>query len=539
MSKYDQDLGRNKANHVPLSPLSFIRRAAEVFPERIAVIHGNERRTWKETFLRCRRLSSALVSRGIKKGDTVAVMAPNVPALFEAHFGIPACGAVLNALNVRLDAEIIAFILEHAEARVLITDREFSSVISEALSKIENKPLVVDIDDPLAQFGDHLGELTYEELLAEGDSTSNWDLPEDEWDAIALNYTSGTTGNPKGVVYHHRGAYMNAVGNILAWGMAPNPKYLWTLPMFHCNGWCFPWSVAALSGTNVCLRGLQPAAVFEAISQHGVTHMCGAPIVMNMLLNAPESGSLELKHRIQMMTAGAAPPAAVLERMEDLGFDITHTYGLTEVYGPVTVCDWHNEWDEKTVAERALLKARQGVKYVVQEEFFVADPDSLKPVPADGETMGELMFQGNVVMKGYLKNPQATKESFKGGVFHTGDLGVTHPDGYIEIRDRSKDIIISGGENISSIEVEGILYRHPAVLEAAVVARPDDHWGETPCAFVTLKSDQTLSEQEIIDFCRDNMAHYKCPKTVVFMELPKTSTGKIQKFVLRDYANNI
>ena len=539
MSKYDQDLGRNKANHVPLSPLSFIRRAAEVFPERIAVIHGNERRTWKETFLRCRRLSSALVSRGIKKGDTVAVMSPNVPALFEAHFGIPACGAVLNALNVRLDAEIIAFILEHAEARVLITDREFSSVISEALSKIENKPLVVDIDDPLAQFGDHLGELTYEELLAEGDSTSNWDLPEDEWDAISLNYTSGTTGNPKGVVYHHRGAYMNAVGNILAWGMAPNPKYLWTLPMFHCNGWCFPWSVAALSGTNVCLRGLQPAAVFEAISQHGVTHMCGAPIVMNMLLNAPESGSLELKHRIQMMTAGAAPPAAVLERMEDLGFDITHTYGLTEVYGPVTVCDWHNEWDEKTVAERALLKARQGVKYVVQEEFFVADPDSLKPVPADGETMGELMFQGNVVMKGYLKNPQATKESFKGGVFHTGDLGVTHPDGYIEIRDRSKDIIISGGENISSIEVEGILYRHPAVLEAAVGARPDDHWGETPCAFVTLKSDQTLSEQEIIDFCRDNMAHYKCPKTVVFMELPKTSTGKIQKFVLRDYANNI
>jgi fatty-acyl-CoA synthase len=539
MSKYDQDLGRNKANHVPLSPLSFIRRAAEVFPERIAIIHGNERRTWKETFLRCRRLSSALVSRGIKKGDTVAVMAPNVPALFEAHFGIPACGAVLNALNVRLDAEIIAFILEHAEARVLITDREFSSVISEALSKIENKPLVVDIDDPLAQFGDHLGELTYEELLAEGDSTSNWDLPEDEWDAISLNYTSGTTGNPKGVVYHHRGAYMNAVGNILAWGMAPNPKYLWTLPMFHCNGWCFPWSVAALSGTNVCLRGLQPAAVFKAISQHGVTHMCGAPIVMNMLLNAPESGSLELKHRIQMMTAGAAPPAAVLERMEDLGFDITHTYGLTEVYGPVTVCDWHNEWDEKTVAERALLKARQGVKYVVQEEFFVADPDSLKPVPADGETMGELMFQGNVVMKGYLKNPQATKESFKGGVFHTGDLGVTHPDGYIEIRDRSKDIIISGGENISSIEVEGILYRHPAVLEAAVVARPDNHWGETPCAFVTLKSDQTLSEQEIIDFCRDNMAHYKCPKTVVFMELPKTSTGKIQKFVLRDYANNI
>ena len=539
MNKYDQDLGRNEANYVSLSPLSFMRRAAEVFPERLAIIHGEERRTWRETFLRCRRLSSALTSRGIKKGDTVAVMAPNVPALFEAHFGVPASGAVLNALNIRLDADIIAFILEHAEVRVLITDREFSAVISEALSKIDNKPLVIDIDDPLAEFGDLIGDLTYEELLAEGEPTANWNLPDDEWDAISLNYTSGTTGKPKGVVYHHRGAYMNAVGNILAWGMSPNPTYLWTLPMFHCNGWCFPWSVAALSGTNVCLRGLRPSAVFEAIAQHGVTHMCGAPIVMNMLLNSPESNSLELERRIQMMTAGAAPPAAVLERMEALGFDITHTYGLTEVYGPVTVCDWHDEWDDESVAERALLKARQGVKYVVQEDFFVADPDSLKPVPADGETMGELMFRGNVVMKGYLKNQQATTESFRGGIFHTGDLGVTHADGYIEIRDRSKDIIISGGENISSIEVEGVLYRHPAVLEAAVVARKDDHWGETPCAFVTLKVDQTLSEQEVIDFCRDNMAHYKCPKTVIFMELPKTSTGKVQKFVLRERANNI
>ena len=445
----------------------------------------------------------------------------------------------INALNIRLDADIIAFILEHAEVRVLITDREFSAVISEALSKIDNKPLVIDIDDPLAEFGDLIGDLTYEELLAEGEPTANWNLPDDEWDAISLNYTSGTTGKPKGVVYHHRGAYMNAVGNILAWGMSPNPTYLWTLPMFHCNGWCFPWSVAALSGTNVCLRGLRPSAVFEAIAQHGVTHMCGAPIVMNMLLNSPESNSLELERRIQMMTAGAAPPAAVLERMEALGFDITHTYGLTEVYGPVTVCDWHDEWDDESVAERALLKARQGVKYVVQEDFFVADPDSLKPVPADGKTMGELMFRGNVVMKGYLKNQQATTESFRGGVFHTGDLGVTHADGYIEIRDRSKDIIISGGENISSIEVEGVLYRHPAVLEAAVVARKDDYWGETPCAFVTLKVDQTLSEQEVIDFCRDNMAHYKCPKTVIFMELPKTSTGKVQKFVLRERANNI
>ncbi|MBH97782.1 MAG: acyl-CoA synthetase [Rhodospirillaceae bacterium] len=539
MSKYEQNLDKNEANFVSLSPLSFMRRAAEVFPQRIALIHGEDSITWSETFERCRRLSSALKARGIKKGDTVAIMAPNVPALFESHFGVPASGAVLNALNTRLDSTVISFILEHAEARVLITDKEFSPVISEALQKIDNKPLVVDIDDSLAESGELLGDLTYEELLSEGDANSDWVLPEDEWDAISLNYTSGTTGNPKGVVYHHRGAYMNAIGNLLAWGMSPNPIYLWTLPMFHCNGWCFPWTIAALSGTNVCLRGVQPSAVFKEIMQHRVTHMCGAPIVMNMLLNAPESKSLHLNHRIKMMTAGAAPPAAVLEKMEELGFDITHTYGLTEVYGPVTVCDWHEEWDEKSVEERAFLKARQGVKYAVQEEFFVADPESLQPVPADGETMGELFFKGNVVMKGYLKNPKATQDSFQGGFFHTGDLGVTHPDGYVEIRDRSKDIIISGGENISSIEVEGVLYRHPAILEAAIVARPDDHWGETPCAFVTLKDGETASEQEIIQFCRSNMAHYKCPKTVIFTNLPKTSTGKIQKFVLRDRANNL
>ena len=533
MDKYNQDLGRNQANYVPLSPLSFLRRAAEVFPDRLAVIHGVEQYTWSETFSRCRRLGSALASRGIRHGDTVAVMAPNVPALMEAHFGVPAVGGVLNALNIRLDAKTIAFILDHAEAKVLITDREFSPVISEALSKLDKKPLVIDIDDPLSVSGERLGELTYEELLVEGNPDAPWMLPSDEWNAISLNYTSGTTGNPKGVVYHHRGAYMNAIGNILAWGMPPKPTYLWTLPMFHCNGWCFPWSVAALAGTNVCLRSVQPATVFEAIMQYDVTHMCGAPIVMNMLLNAPESASLDLEYRIQMMTAGAAPPAAVLERMETMGFDITHAYGLTEVYGPNTVCDWHEEWDERPTAEQAALKARQGVKYQVQEEFFVANPDTLKPVPADGETMGELMFRGNVVMKGYLKNPKATDESFKGGFFHTGDLGVTHPDGYVEIRDRSKDVIISGGENISSIEVEGVLYRHPAVLEAAVVARPDDHWGETPCAFVTLKTDQTATEEEVISFCREHMAHFKCPKTVVFTELPKTSTGKIQKFVLR------
>ena len=539
MDKYDQHLGRNPANHVPLSPLSFLRRAAEVFPDRTAVVHGAQRRTWAETFLRCRRLASALACRGIGKGDTVAVMAPNVPALLEAHFGVPACGAVLNALNIRLDAEIIAFILRHAEARVLITDREFSGVIAEALARLDERPLIIDIDDPLAAGGERLGELTYEELLAQGEPDAPWRLPADEWDAITLNYTSGTTGNPKGVVYHHRGAYMNAIGNILAWGMPPKPTYLWTLPMFHCNGWCFPWSVAALAGTNVCLRGVQPAAVFEAIAEHGVTHLCGAPVVMNMLLNAPESISLEFPHRIQMMTAGAAPPAAVLERMAAMGFDITHAYGLTEVYGPVTVCDWHEAWDERPAAEQAALKARQGVRYQVQEEFFVADPGTLEPVPADGQTMGELMFRGNVVMKGYLKNPTATAESFEGGFFHTGDLGVTHPDGYIEIRDRSKDIIISGGENISSIEVEGVLYRHPAVLEAAVVARPDDHWGETPCAFVTLKADQTATQESIIAFCRENMAHFKCPKTVIFTDLPKTSTGKIQKFVLRQRAERL
>ena len=539
MDKYDQHLGKNDANYVPLTPLSFLRRAAEVFPDRLAVIHGVEQRTWAETFARCRRLGSALAARGIKKGDTVAVMAPNVPALFEAHFGVPACGAVLNALNIRIDAEIIAFILNHAEAEVLITDGEFSSVIREALTKLDKRPLVVDIDDQLATSGERLGELTYEELLAEGDPNAPWTLPEDEWNAISLNYTSGTTGNPKGVVCHHRGAYMNAIGNILAWGMPPKPIYLWTLPMFHCNGWCFPWSVAALAGTNVWLRGVQPSAVFESIMEYGVTHLCGAPIVMNMLLNAPESESLELRDRIQMMTAGAAPPAAVLERMDAMGFDVTHAYGLTEVYGPVTVCDWHEEWNERPVAEQAALKARQGVKYPVQEEFFVANPETLEPVPADGETMGELMFRGNVVMKGYLKNPKATEESFEGGVFHTGDLGVTHPDGYIEIRDRSKDIIISGGENISSIEVEGVLYKHPAVLEAAVVARPDDHWGETPCAFVMLKADEGATEESIIEFCRENMAHYKCPKTVVFTELPKTSTGKIQKFVLRERAENL
>lgn len=538
-TKYDLDLNQNKANFVPLSPLSFIRRTAEVFPQRTAVIHGGKSRTWGETYERCRLLASALSRRGIGRGDTVAVMAPNIPALLEAHFGVPACGAVLNALNIRLNADTIAFILDHAEAKVLITDREFSPVISEALIKLKKNLLLVEIEDPLAKSGDRLGTLTYEDLLAEGNSDFSWRLPDDEWDAISLNYTSGTTGNPKGVVYHHRGAYMNAVGNLLAWGVQHHPVYLWTLPMFHCNGWCFPWAIAAMAGTNVCLRGVEPVAVFEAIKNFGVTHMCGAPIVMNLLLNSPEAESLDLSYRIQMMTAGAAPPAAVLEGIEKLGFDITHTYGLTEVYGPIAICDWHEEWNDQSSAEQAALKARQGVKYQVQEEFFVADPKTLDPVPADAETMGELMFRGNVVMKGYLKNPRATEESFKGGFFRTGDLGVTHPDGYIEIRDRSKDIIISGGENISSIEVEGVLYGHPAVLEAAVVARPDDHWGESPCAFVTLKSGESVTEEDVINYCRKKMEHFKCPKTVVFTDLPKTSTGKIQKYLLRERAENL
>jgi len=538
-NKYDLELDQNEANHVALSPLSFIRRTAEVFPDHVAVIHGEERRSWGETYARCRRLASALAARGVVRGDTVAVMAPNVPALLEAHFGVPLCGAVLNALNIRLDATSIAFILNHAEAKVVITDREFSPVIGAALEQLEDKPLIVDIDDPLATSGELLGELTYEQLLTEGDSEFPWLLPADEWNAISLNYTSGTTGNPKGVVYHHRGAYMNAIGNVLAWAMPHRPVYLWTLPMFHCNGWCFPWAVTAMAGTHVCLRRAEPKAVFDLIQAHGVTHLCGAPIVMNMLLNSPEAEAFDIPRRIQMMTAGAAPPAAILEGMEKLGFDITHTYGLTEVYGPITVCDWHPEWNERPVGERAALKARQGVKYQVQEDFFVADPETLEPVPADGETMGELVFRGNVVMKGYLKNAEATRASFAGGYFRTGDLGVTHADGYIEIRDRSKDIIISGGENISSIEVEGVLYSHPAVLEAAVIARPDEKWGETPCAFVALKPGAAVTEAELIEFCRDNLAHYKCPRNVVFSDLPKTSTGKIQKYVLRERASRI
>ncbi|HYD30647.1 MAG TPA: acyl-CoA synthetase [Azospirillaceae bacterium] len=533
---YEIDLDKNAANHVPLSPLSFIRRTAAVYPHRTAVVHGSLRRTWAETYERCVRLASALARRGIGQGDTVAVMAPNIPETFEAHFGVPMCGAVLNALNIRLDAEAIAFILEHGEAKVLITDREFSQTIRRAVGMMARKPIVIDIDDPQYGGGDLLGETTYEAFLATGDADHDWQLPADEWQAIALNYTSGTTGNPKGVVYHHRGAYLNAMGNVVTWAMPHHPVYLWTLPMFHCNGWCFPWTVTAMAGTHVCLRHISAKTMYDAMADHGVTHLCGAPIIMGLLCNAPEDQRRELPKGIRMMTAGAAPPAAVIEKMERMGFDITHVYGLTEVYGPVTLCAWHEMWNDLPLETRATYKARQGVNYVTLEGVMVADPRTLEPVPCDGQTMGEVFMRGNTVMKGYLKNPHATEEAFVGGWFHTGDLGVVHGNGYLELKDRSKDIIISGGENISTIEVEAVLYRHPAVLEAAVVARPDERWGETPCAFVTLRDGQTATEREIIQFCRDHLAHFKAPRTVLFGALPKTSTGKIQKFVLRDQA---
>ena len=536
MSPYESGLDQNPANFVTLSPLSFIARTAGIYPDRVSVIHGDQRFTWAQSYERCRRLASALVRRGIGPGDTVAVMAPNIPAHFEAHFGVPMAGAVLNALNIRLDAEALAFILDHGEAKVLITDREFSEVIAKALTLVSHRPLVIDIDDPQGVRGPLLGEMTYEDFLATGDPGFVWQPPADEWQAIALNYTSGTTGNPKGVVYHHRGAYLNALGNAVTWAMGHHPVYLWTLPMFHCNGWCFPWTVTALAGTHVCLRRVDAKRIYEAVAELGVTHMCGAPIVLNTLINAPKADKRVLDRPVQVMTAGAAPPAAVLENIEREGFKVIHVYGLTEVYGPASVCAWHEEWDALPAAEQARLKARQGVRYVVQEDLMVADARSLAPVPADGVTIGEVFFRGNVAMKGYLKNPKATEEAFEGGWFHTGDLGVMHPDGYIELKDRSKDIIISGGENISTIEIESVLYQHPLVLEAAVVARPDEKWGETPCAFVTLKPEAEVTERDIIAFCRERLAHFKCPRTVVFAPLPKTSTGKIQKYVLREQA---
>ena len=532
---YERELGKTAANYAPLTPLSFLERAAYVYPNQVSIIHGAQRFTWKETYARCRRLASALAKRGIGVGDTVAVMLPNTPAMVEVHFGVPMTGATLNTLNTRLDAEAIGFMLEHGEAKVLITDKEFSSVIEKALRPgIE----VIDVEDPEFHGGRRLGKQTYEELLAGGDPEFAWRWPQDEWEAISLNYTSGTTGNPKGVVYHHRGAYLNAVGNILVWGMPHHPVYLWTLPMFHCNGWCFPWTLAANAGTNVCLRKVDPEVVFDLIKRHRVTHYCGAPIVHQMLINAPDELKRGIEHKVSGLVAAAAPPAAMIEGMGKMGFDITHVYGLTETYGPATVCARHPEWDDLPLADQVRLNGRQGVRYTVEEGLTVMDPETMKPVPADGETMGEIMFRGNITMKGYLKNPSATGEAFAGGWFHSGDLAVMQPDGYVKIKDRSKDVIISGGENISSLEVEDVLYRHPAVMAAAVVARPDAKWGETPCAFVELKPGVSVSETELIDFCRTQMAKFKAPRAVVFGELPKTSTGKIQKFVLREKAKS-
>jgi len=541
---YEAGLAKTEANYTALSPLSFIERAAAVYPDHIAMIHGDLRRTWAETFARTRQLASALSKRGVGFGDTVAVMGANSPETYEAHFGVPVTGAVLNALNVRLDAETIAFILDHGEAKVLITDSEFSPTIEKALALCTVKPIVIDIDDPMAEHtadsGKLLGEMDYEAFLAEGDADYPWTLPGDEWNAISLNYTSGTTGNPKGVVYHHRGAYLNAMGNVVSWSMPHHPIYLWTLPMFHCNGWCFAWTLAAVAGTSVCCRKVNAANIYAAIGDHKVSHFCGAPIVLSFLINASEAEKRDFDHNVSVMTAAAPPPASVLARMQDEGFDVTHAYGLTETYGPSVFCAWHDDWNALTIEEQAALKSRQGVRYHVLQGLTVMDPETMQPVPHDGETMGEVMFQGNIVMKGYLKNPQTSDEALSGGWFHSGDLGVIQPDGYLQLRDRSKDIIISGGENISSIEVEDTLYGHPAVAAVAVVAKPDEKWGETPCAFIELKEDVAESgapsAQEMIDYCRDNLAHYKCPRHVIFGEVPKTSTGKIQKFKLRDIA---
>jgi fatty-acyl-CoA synthase len=534
---YETGLERVAANHQPLTPLSFLERAARVFPRHIAIIHGKQRTDYAAFYARSRRLASALAKRGIKKGDTVAVMLANTPAMLEAHYGVPMLGAVLNALNTRLDAGAIAFMLEHGGAKILITDREFSATIKDALALLTKKPLVIDYDDPeFPQSGARLGKIDYEKFLKSGDPEFAWHMPDDEWDAIALNYTSGTTGNPKGVVYHHRGAALMCYGNALAGTMVEHPVLLWTLPMFHCNGWCMPWSLSAVTGTHVCLRWVRADAIFDALAAHGVTHLCGAPIVMSTLVNARDTERKSFPQKVRFMAAAAPPPESILAAMAEAGFEVVHVYGLTEVYGPAVVNEWHEEWNMLDAPGRAAKKARQGVRYAPLEALAVLDPKTLKPVPADGKTIGEVMFRGNIVMRGYLKNPKATKDALKGGWFHSGDLGVMYPDGYIQLKDRSKDIIISGGENISSIEVEDAIAGHPAVLFVAVVARPDAKWGEHPCAFVELRPGAEVTETEIAAFARVRLAKFKLPRTIVFSELPKTSTGKIQKFVLRERA---
>lgn len=539
-SIFEQGLTKTVANHVPLSPLTFIERSASIYPDYPAIVHGSTRRTWGETWARCRQLASALQNRGIQPGQTVAAMLPNIPAMFEAHFGVPLAGCVLNTLNIRLDAEAISYMLEHGEAKAILVDPEFAEVIQQAVAKLEHKPLIIDVaDGEFLGETQGIGEVEFEALLNEGNADFPYQLPADEWDAISLNYTSGTTGKPKGVVYHHRGAYLNAVSNIMEWAMPHHPIYLWTLPMFHCNGWCFPWTIAANAGVNVCLRRVDPKKIMQLIADEKVTHFSGAPIILNGLVHLPAEDKREFDHPVKVTTAGAAPPASVIAGVEKLGIEVTHVYGLTEVYGPVTVCAWRESWDELPLEVRAKIKARQGVRYHMLEALCVADPLTLEPVPKDGQTIGEILMRGNNVMKGYLKNPEATEQALEGGWYHTGDLAVWHPDGYIEIKDRSKDIIISGGENISTIEVEDAIYGHPGVEEAAVVAKPDEKWGETPCAFVKLKVGYgEVTEADIIAHCRAHLASYKVPKTVIFSELPKTSTGKIQKFVLREEARN-
>ena len=534
-SIYNTGLDKNPANFEALTPVSFLERAALLYPETEAVVHGNLSRNYAAVFKRCRQLASALAARGVGPGDTVAAILPNIPEMFELHFAVPMTGATFNAINTRLDAKSVAFILDHAEAKVLFTDREFNATVGAALPMIERDVTVVDVDDPLFDEGEPLGTLTYDNLLHEGNAQFEWVRPADEWDAISLNYTSGTTGDPKGVVYHHRGAYLNAVNNAVTWEMGIHPRYLWTLPMFHCNGWCFPWTLAATVGTTICLRHVREEAIFNSIRDNRVTHFCGAPIVLNTLINAPDAMK-RVPGNIKVMTAGAAPPAAVIQGMEELGFDVTQVYGLTETYGPMVVSAWRDEWNQRSAEEKARLKARQGISSVLAGAMFVGDPDTLEPVPWDGETQGEVFMRGNIVMKGYLKNPKTTAAAFEGGWFHSGDLAVCHPDGYIQIKDRSKDIIISGGENISSIEIEDTLFTHPRILEAAVVAKADEKWGEHPCAFVTLKPGEEMTGAEVIDYCREHLARFKVPKTVIFGPLEKTSTGKVQKYLLREMA---